>query len=187
MPLFEKTPRNNGVLMHNYDYSHPENGRSIDETSGIMLQPVDGGQHDRTPMPVVVSYGPGARTSTSVPQIVNYSQKSSLVGGRCYCKARQMKSKLIILAVAVLVMGTAIGALIMYFTGSFQCLDKNGECHLYTFPFVGIFAGVFNLLLKIILKSLEPCHRNKEISKEVRIHKLKTKSNLYKSLAWSCF
>lgn len=138
MPLFEKTSsRNNGVLAHNYDYS--ENARSIDEASGIMLQPVVDGQTSSS-VPVMVSYSPGgARTSTSVPQLVNYSQKSNLVGsggggggggnsrGRCYCKTRQIKSKMIVLAVAVLVMGTAIGALIMYFTGSFQCLDKDGE------------------------------------------------------------
>lgn len=135
MPLFEKSPRNNGILTHNYDYAHSDNGHSLDEAAGIMLQPVDG-QHQQqhsSSVPVVVSYGPGARTSTSVPQIVNYSQKSNLVGGsgssggRCYCKNRQIKSKMIVLAVAVLVMGTAIGALIMYFTGSFQCFDKNGE------------------------------------------------------------
>lgn len=147
MPLFEKSPRNNGVLTHNYDYAHSENGHSLDEAAGIMLQPVDGQQQQQqqhsSSVPVVVSYGPGARTSTSVPQIVNYSQKSNLVGGgggssggRCYCKNRQIKSKMIVLAVAVLVMGTAIGALIMYFTGSFQCFDKDGEWWLILRAFI---------------------------------------------------
>lgn len=125
MSLLEKSSVNNGVLVNSYDYTHSENGKNMDEASAIMLQPIDG--QNNSPVPVVVSYGPGARTSTSVPQIVNFSQKSNLIRGRCYCKIRQIKSKIIILVLAVLVMGTAIGALIMYFSSNFQCSNKTSK------------------------------------------------------------
>lgn len=141
MPFFDKSTspsRNNGTLTHNYDDNGGGGGGGtiMDErSSDIMLQPMvdQQQQHHTGPLPVIVSYGPGNRTNTSVPQIVNYSHISNLVsGGRCYCKTRRIRSKLIVLAVAVLVMGTAIGALIMYFSGSFQCFTKNGK-KLYYF------------------------------------------------------
>lgn len=101
--------------MHNHcDSSHQENGMRVEDTStGMLLQPLDG------PPPVVVSYRPGAPAHTSIQRRT------------CYCQSNRNKTLLLILTVAVLVLGTTIGALIMYFTGDFQCIGAKGEFFLH--------------------------------------------------------
>lgn len=113
--------RNNGTLMHNHHCDGCENGmrggggggNAVDDTSsgGMLLQPLDDGQ--TSTMPVVVSYRPGAPTRTSIPLRT------------CYCQTNRNKTLKLVLTAAILVLGTTIGALIMYFSGSFQeCGDS---------------------------------------------------------------
>lgn len=77
---------------------------------------------------IVVNYtgGTGGRSS-AVPQIVKFSHNSVQDRKQCYCKVKDIRSRIIVLIVAVLVLGTAIGALTMYFSGNLQCGRKNGE------------------------------------------------------------
>lgn len=119
--------RNNGTLMHNHfaddQYSQcrdsscggQDNGMRVEDTAtGMLLQPINGSPS--ATMPVVVSYRPGAPTRTSIPLRT------------CYCQSNRNKTLLIILTVAILVLGTTIGALIMYFTGDMQCSITRGKC-----------------------------------------------------------
>lgn len=125
-------------LIHNEDFTvlngtpkHcDENGSKLimDDLSlsgggSILLQPIQNQQA------LVVSYGPGSGTCTStLPQIVQLSHNNTVKQRRCYCRVKDIRSRLIILAAAVLVLGTAIGALTMYFTGNYQCTNRPGNC-----------------------------------------------------------
>lgn len=102
----------------------------------ILLQPMQQQQqHDQQQssqqqeqQAIVVNYtgGTGGRSS-AVPQIVKFSHNSVQDRKQCYCKVKDIRSRIIVLIVAVLVLGTAIGALTMYFSGNLQCGRKNGK------------------------------------------------------------
>lgn len=91
---------------------------------GVLLQPLNGppastmatATTTTTGLPVVVSYRPGASTRTS-----------TIPHRTCYCQSNRKKKLLLILTAAILVLGTTIGALIMYFTGNFQCGTSTSE------------------------------------------------------------
>lgn len=103
---------------------------------GILLQPM---MHSDQQMStnqqqqeqaIVVNYTGGGSTRSSavvVPQIVKFSHNSVQDRKQCYCKVKDIRSRIIVLILAVLVLGTAIGALTMYFSGNLQCGKKYGE------------------------------------------------------------
>lgn len=102
----------------------------------ILLQPMhqqeqSQQQQQQEQQAIVVNYtggtGCGTTRISTVPQIVKFSHNSVQDRKQCYCKVKDIRSRIIVLIVAVLVLGTAIGALTMYFSGNLQCGRKFGE------------------------------------------------------------
>lgn len=103
----------------------------------ILLQPMQQQEQQQSnqqqeQQAIVVNYtggtgGCSTTRSSAVPQIVKFSRNSVQDRKQCYCKVKDIRSRIIVLIVAVLVLGTAIGALTMYFSANLQCGRKFGK------------------------------------------------------------
>lgn len=111
---------NNGFIRN--QNRNGENGGDV-ESMGVLLE-------DRTinngpsPRPMIVNFGPGATTRTSIPRQYTF--------GSVY-KEPQLRNRLLILAVAFMVVGAAIGALTIYFAGNQTCLQGKKINLVYKF------------------------------------------------------
>lgn len=91
---------NNGFIRN----SNGENGSGDPESLGVLLE--DGQLNNGpTARPMVVNFGPGTTTRTSISRL------------------NPPQNRLIILAISFMVLGAAIGALTIYFASNQTCLQ----------------------------------------------------------------
>lgn len=105
---------NNGFLWNTGRSVGGENGGADVDVTGVLLEDRSL-SHGPTTKPMIVNFGPtGATTRTSI------SRHYTL--GSVY-KEPRLRNRLIVLAVAFMVLGAAFGALTIYFAGSPNCLQ----------------------------------------------------------------
>ncbi|GAB0091434.1 Neprilysin-1 [Sergentomyia squamirostris] len=100
--------------------------QQLDEATGILLQPDTinegggiadvGGQQQKTS--TIVHFAPGSVPQTSVQRRmpIEFMYRDT-----------KLRRRLLVLAVALMVLGAAIGALSIYFAGTFNCCGKEGR------------------------------------------------------------